>query len=202
MSQFTAAAMAVVLGLLITACGSAAGTPSASAGAALNTPIPSSSLPAASGSTELEALIPDKVGTITLQKASMSGEQFVGSGGASQEAQDFLQGLGVSADDVSVAVGFGTDLASTGTVAILLFRAQGASSDRLVNLFKQAADRDRDNPLDWQSASVGGKQVERAADPEQGTGSGSIYLYATGDLLAFVTAGNDDTAAEALSRLP
>lgn len=200
MSRFTPVAMAVVLGLLVTACGPAAGTPSPSA--ALNTPIASASLPAASSSSELEALIPDKVGTITLQKASMSGEQFVGSGGASQEAQDFLQGLGVSVDDVSVAVGFGTDLASTGTVAILLFRAQGASSDRLVSLFKQAADRDRDNPLDWQAASVGGKQVERAADPEQGTGSGSIYLYATGELLAFVTAGNDDTAAEALSRLP
>jgi len=145
-------------------------------------------------------MIPDEIGTICLQKSAMSGEEFVGSGGAGQEAQDFLQGLGVSAEDVSVAVGFGADLGSGNTVAILLFRAQDVSSDRLVSLFKQAADQDRDNPLDWQSASVGGKTVERAADPKQG--SGSIYLYATGDLLAFVTAGSDDIAAEALSRVP
>jgi hypothetical protein len=154
-----------------------------------------------SSAKDLEALIPDKIGNITLQKASMTGNEFVGSGNASQEAQDFLSGLGVATDDVSVAIGFGADLSGSGdAVAVLLFRAKGASSDRLVSLFKEATNRERETPLDWQSADLGGKHVEKAADPQQG--NSTIYLYATGDLLVFVTAGSDNQAAEALSDLP
>jgi hypothetical protein len=189
-NRFAAVALAALVGVLATACG-------ASTGSATPTPIPS--LPTASGGNELQSLLPDKVGSITLQKASMTGEQFVGSGGATQEAQTFLQGLGVSAQDVTVAIGFGTDLGSGSSAAILLFRARGASSDRLLTLFEEAANRDRQDPLAWQQVSIGGKTVEKASDPQQG---GAIYLYATGDLLAFVTAGSDDNAAEALSALP
>jgi hypothetical protein len=183
------------MGALVTACGSPSASPSVAPSA-----ISSSAASLSASAAALQALIPDKIGTITVQKAAMSGEEFVGSGSASQEAQTFLQGLGVSADDVSVAIGFGTDVGSGSTVAMLLFRAEGASSDRLVSLFQEAANRDRENPLDWQAATLGSKTVERATDPKQG--SGSIYLYARGVLLAFLTAGSDDIAAEALSGLP
>jgi hypothetical protein len=208
LNRLIAAGMAALIGIGAAACGAqgaSTGSLTASTTQAVATPSVAATSSATgdalpSGATDLEALIPDKVGKIVLQKASMSGDQFVGSGNATQEARDFLQGLGVSTDDVSVAVGFGADLGTGDTVAVLLFRALGANSDQLVSRFKEATDRERDNPLDWQSADLGGKHVEKAADPQQG--NGSIYLYATGDLLVFVTAGSDERAAEALSALP
>jgi hypothetical protein len=203
-NRLTAAVTAVLIGILLVACGSSSASSSGATASASPTqvasPSASGSAPASAGN-ELEALIPDKIGTVTLQKQAFSGRQFVGSGGASQEAQDFLNGLGVATDDVTVAVGFGIDPGSSALFAELLFRAEGASSDRLLSLFKQAADSQQDSPLEWQSVQVGGKSVEKAANPVQQGGS-SVYLYATGDLLAYITASSDDQASEALSALP
>ena len=207
MNRFTAVAMAALLAVVASACGPSGSSPAGSQ-AALSTATPTiEPTPATSGqpslpssAKDLEALIPNKVGKVTLQKASMSGNEFVGSGNATKEAQDFLDALGVSSQDVSVAIGFGADTGTGEALAVLLFRANGASSDRLLSLFKAATDKERDTPLDWQSADLGGKHVEKATDPEQG--NSTLYLYATGDLLVFVTAGNDQKAAEALSALP
>jgi hypothetical protein len=202
-NRFIAGVIATLVVVVLAACGSPTNSASPSLASPTVVPSPSGvatpSLP--SGAKDLEALIPDKIGSLTLIKASMTGKEFVGSAGASQEAQDFLTGLGVSTDDVSVAVGLAADQSGSGdAVAVLLFRAQGASSDRLLSLFKQATDRERPTPLDWQSASLGGKSVQKAADPQQG--GNSIYLYATGDLLVFVTAADDTQAGEALAALP
>ena len=205
MNRFTAVAMAALMAVVISACGPSSGSPNGSA-AALATPTPEptptqSALPSLpSSAKDREALIPDKIGKVTLQKASMTGNEFVGSGNATKEAQDFLDALGVSSNDVAVAIGFGADLSSGDAIAVLLFRAEGASSDRLLTLFKAATDKERDTPLQWEPADLGGKHVEKASDPEQP--AGTLYLYATGDLLVFVTAGSDDKAAEALSALP
>lgn len=203
MNRFIAGAMTALVAIVISACGSS--TDSATPSLATPTVVASGSgvaipsLP--SDAKDLEALIPDKIGNLTLIKASMTGKEFVGSAGAPQEAQDFLSGLGVSTDDVTVALGLGADTTGVGhAVAVLLFRAQGASSDRLLSLFKEATDRERKTPLDWQPASLGGKDVQKAADPQQG--GNTIYLYATGDLLVFVTAGDDTQAGEALAALP
>lgn len=209
MNRLSAAAAAALIGLLVAACGASgasAGGGTASASQAVVTPTPVAS-PSASGSVspgeaELLALIPDRVGNVTLaaNKQSFSGEEFVGSGTASQEAQDFLNGLGVSTEDVSVAVGFGVDTGSGALFAELLFRAEGASSDQLVSLFQDAANQQQETPLEWESAAIGGKTVEKTANPVQGTGT--VYLYASGDLLAYITASDDNMAAEALSILP
>ena len=203
MNRFSAVALAALVAVMISACGPT--TPVGSE-AAIATPTPQptptqSALPSLpSSAKDLEALIPAKVGNVTLQKASMTGNEFVGSGNATKEAQDFLDALGVSSNDVAVAIGFGADIDSGDAVAVLLFRAEGASSDRLLSLFKEATDKERDTPLQWQAADLGGKHVEKATDPDQN--GGTLYLYATGDLLVFVTAGSDDQAAEALSALP
>ena len=58
----------------------------------------------------------------------MRGDEFVGSGGASAEAQEFLRSLGVANDDVSVAVGFGAAPDGGSGVAVFAFRAEGADS--------------------------------------------------------------------------
>lgn len=206
MNRSAAAAAGMLALLLLAGCGSSgasSGSPVATLSLTPSTAAeatPTSTASASSDAGELGALIPNTIGNITLQKQSMSGDQFVGSGTATQEAQDFLDGLGVSTDDVTVAVGFGVDPGSGSVFAELLFRAQGASSDRLMSLFMEAADRQQETPLQWQSVQIGGKTVEKATTTQQG--AGTVYLYASGDLLAYIGAASDDQAAEALAALP
>jgi hypothetical protein len=152
-----------------------------------------------SGAEDLEALIPDTIGGVALQKLSMQGNEFANSGSASAEAEEFLRTLGVSPDDVSVAIGFGLASDTGSGVAVFVFRAQGAESDRLLQAFKDATDAERETPLEWESVNVGGKQVERATDPEQGN---RVYLYVKDDLLAFVATTSEDDAAEVLGGMP
>jgi hypothetical protein len=84
-------------------------------------------------------------------------------------------------------------------VAVFAFRAEGADSGRLLQTFKDATDAERETPLEWETANVGGKEVERATDPEQ---DNSVYLYVNGDVLVFVATTSEDDAAEVLSGLP
>jgi len=204
----TATAVILLLGLAIAACSSGSASPSPTASVAVPSesaaePSPSTSQGAEpslpSGAADLEALIPNKVGGVTLQKLSMRGNEFANSGSASAEVQDFLDNLGVSPEDVSVAVGLGVDTDNGSGVAIFIFRAEGADSGRLLQTFKDAVDAEQDTPLEWESANVGGKQVERASDPQQ---NNTVYLYVNGDVLVFVSTTNQDDAAQVLSGLP
>jgi hypothetical protein len=195
------------LGFLVAACGdSSSGASQASPSATQASTQPTAagasglalpSLP--SSAKDLEALIPAEVGGITLQKLSMQGDEFVSSGGATEETQQFLEGLGVDTDDVAVAAGFGSATGSGDALVVFIFRAEGAGTDRLLTVFKKALDSDREEPLEWEAATVGGKHVERATDAEQ---QGRVYLYANGDLLFYLAATQEDDAAEALEALP
>ncbi len=121
-----------------------------------------------SGAEDLEALIPDTIGGVALQKLSMRGNEFANSGGASAEAEEFLRTLGVSPEDVSVAIGFGLSTDTGSGVAVFVFRAEGADSDRLLQAFKDATDAERETPLDWESVNIGGKQVRARHRPGAG----------------------------------
>jgi hypothetical protein len=79
---------------------------------------------------------------------------------------------------------------------MFVFRASGADTNRLVSAFKAADDAQRDTPLVWSGASVGGKNVETATDGDQ-----TFYLYAKGDVLFFVS-GDAASTEEAISELP
>jgi hypothetical protein len=198
----------ICLGLLVAACGDSASSSTASQASASATQA--STQPTAAGSSglalpslpssakDLEALIPDEIGGITLLKFSMQGDEFVSSGGATDETQQFLEGLGVATDDVAVAAGIGSST-DTGAIVVFVFRADGAGTDRLLTVFKQALDSDRDAALEWEAVSVGGKQVQRANDSEQ---EGMVYLYAQGDVLFYLAANREEDAAEALEALP
>ena len=202
------AALAAILLLALAAAACSSGGASAS-------PTPSASVPSVepsiasssegalpslpSGAEDLEALIPDTIGGVALQKLSMRGNAFANSGGASAEAEEFLRTLGVSPEDVSVAIGFGLSTDTDSGVAVFVFRAEGADSDRLLQAFKDATDAERETPLEWESVNIGGKQVERAADPEQ---NNRVYLYVKDDLLAFVATTNEDDEAEVLGGMP
>lgn len=206
MTSVRAAVVALLL-LVLAACGSSAASPTtveAPLGGSGSSP-PSSgpsesagpSLP--SSAAELEALIPDEVGGVTLQKLSMRGNEFANSGSATEQAQDFLRRLGVDPEDVSVAVGFGASPDGASTVAVFIFKAEGADSARLLDTFKTAMDAEQDQPLQWESATIGGKQVERATAPQN---NGQVNIYVAGDTLYFVATTHEEDAADILGGLP
>ncbi|HEX6475409.1 MAG TPA: hypothetical protein VF114_10045 [Candidatus Limnocylindria bacterium] len=197
--------VAALLLLLLAACGSSSPSPTPSA--SLPGESPGSSAPSdgaggsagPSGAAELAALIPDEVGGVTLQKLSMRGTEFANSGSATEEAQDFLRRLGVDTEDVSVAVGFGASPDGAATVAVVIFKAEGADSGRLLETFKAAMDAEQEQPLEWESVTVGGKQVERAIAPSN---NGQVNIYVAGDTLYFVATSREEDAAEILGGLP
>jgi hypothetical protein len=201
---------ALVLVALLAACGDSASSASVSAepsSAVSEAASPSASvaasapaLPSAGTVADLEALIPAEIGGIPLQKFSMRGNEFVNSGSATDETQEFLESLGVSTDDVAVAFGFGVSPTTGEGAAVFVFRALGAGSDRLVTVFMEATDAEREAPLDWQQTRIGGKGVYRATDPEQD--NQTVYLYAIDDTLFFLAATREADAAEALAALP
>lgn len=209
-SPRAALAAILLLAFAVAACSSGGASTSPTPSVPASSPSATSAEPSAassesaepslpSGAEDLEALIPDTIGGVTLQKLSMRGNEFANSGSASPEAEEFLRNLGVSPDDVSVAIGFGVSAESGTGVAVFAFRAEGADSGRLLQTFKDATDAERDAPLAWESVNIGGKQVERATDPEQ---NNRVYLYVTGDLLVFVATTNEDDAAEVLGGMP
>jgi hypothetical protein len=145
---------------------------------------------------DLEALIPDKVGEMTLSKESTKGDEFITSADSDPAVAKFIEDLGVSPGDISLAFGFGFSADASSSIALFVFRAAGADTDRLVSAFKTANDTERDAPLVWSDTTVGGKNVETASD-----GSQTLYLYAKGDVLFFIS-GDPASTEEAISELP
>ncbi|MGH2454691.1 MAG: hypothetical protein ACRDHD_00310 [Candidatus Limnocylindria bacterium] len=214
MNRSRAALAAMLLALLTAAC-SSNGSPSAGDASSQDQPTlspgtapslaPSAaasggalpSLP--SGAADLEALIPDQIGGIELQKTSMQGADFINSASGDPGTERFLEDLDVDPEDIAVALGFGGTDATSG-VGIFVFRAAGAETDRLLEVFKASSDVERTSPLAWEAATVAGKDVERTVDPE--AGDQVIYLYARGDILFLVSASTEEDAEEAIGALP
>lgn len=146
--------------------------------------------------SELEDLIPDVAGGLTFSKDSLRGSDYLVSSDADPVMVAFIQDLGVSPGDVSIAraVGFATD--QSPGVYVFVFRAAGGDSNRLLAAFKTATGTETESPLEWSSATVGGKAVEVAESYGQTT-----YLYVKGDTLFFI-ASTQSVAEEILNGLP
>ncbi len=206
MLRIKSAALVGVAAMLLAACSSA------SSGSGSNQPtVEPTATPVAQQSgdepapskgvvAELEALIPDKIGDITMQKQSMKGSDLIASGTGDPAAEKFLQDLGVSPESIAIAYGFGLSADASNGAAMFVFRAQGAGKDKLLQVFKESNDAERDTPLVWESRSVGGKDVEVATDVEQG--DQTIYLYATNDLLFELAVNDVDAATAVIASLP
>lgn len=203
MNRFRSIVLTAVTGLALVACGPAASSGEPSSG---ESQAAASQAQSSGGGSEasfsqglvadLEALIPDTVGDLTIDKSSMRGNEFLVDENADPATVEFLEDLGVSPSDVSMAVGFGFSSDASSSLIMFVFRASGAETSRLVSAFKASLDSQRDAPLTWTSDEVGGKSVEKATDGET-----TIYLYARNDVLIFVS-GDADSTAEALSGLP
>lgn len=207
MNRFRSIAMVVAAGLVLVACGASSPSPS-SAGesqAAASQGQPSQAQASQGGpeasfsqgiAADLEAMIPDTVGAITLQKTSMRGNDYLINPDSDPDTVQFLNDLGVSPSDVSMAFGFGSDTSTGDFLVMFVTRAAGADGNRLKTAFKNATAGDA-SPMAWTQATISGKQVETAA-----TDSGTTYLYAVNDVVIFLTTTNPDTAAQIIGDLP
>jgi len=204
-NRFRTIAVTVVAGLALVACGSAAS--SSSSGPSSAASAAPSQAPASSGGgvlpsftegavADLEALIPDTVGDLAMQKSSTRGDEFLTSPDADPAVAKFVSDLGVKPSDISIAIGFGFSADGSSSLGMFVFRASGADTNRLIAAFKTANDADRDTPLVWSNTTLGGKQVESAVD-----GDTTYYLYAKGDVLFFLS-GDPASTEEAISGLP
>lgn len=197
MNRFRTIALTAVTGFVLVACGPA----SSSSGEPGKSEAPASQPQASSGDgtlpsltegavADLEALIPNKVDDITIAKQSVQTGEFLTAPGSDPEAVKFVQDLGVSPSDISIATGSGNNADFSKFVFVFAIRAHGADSGRLVAAFKTASASGDASPLQWASANVAGKSVETA-----GSDTGATYLYAKDDVLFWVI-GNDATTAE------
>jgi hypothetical protein len=205
-NRFRTVALTTLAGFVLVACGPAAsgsaGEPSNEASAA----APSQAQESAGGpepsfsaglAADLEALIPDSVGGISITKSSMLGNEFLVAPSSDPATVKFVQDLGVSPNDISIAIGFGISTDTSSSVIIFILRAEGAETDRLTSAFKEAQNASAESPIQWSASTLGGKQVE-VGD----LGGQSTYLYGHGDVLAWVTASTEAIAEEVISGLP
>jgi hypothetical protein len=203
-NRFRSIAVTAVAGFILVACGPAASeSPSESleaSQAASEAAIPSGDgvLPSftAGAVAALEELIPDTVGELTLTKESSRGDEFVASADADPAVAKFIDDLGVSPSDISMAQGFAFAADFSSTLFMFVIRAEGADSNTLLTAFMEAMNSNAASPMQWSSATVGGKQVQSA-----GVDLGSTYLYAKGDIVFWITA-DSASAEEVLSGLP
>jgi hypothetical protein len=159
--------------------------------------IPSFELP--QSAPELAALLPDEIGGAQALKLSMTGEEMMSAGGGAgvdPEFVAFLERLNAQPEDVSFAIAAST--AGTSQTGAFAFRVEGADSRELESEFQAAMAAEQ--AIDWSPASVGGKDVLTAADPD--TEGNSIYVYTREDVIFIVTASSEDEAAEILTDLP
>ncbi len=173
--------------------------PDSDGGSESEVALPSVDLPGSA--PELEALLPDEIGGVETIKFSLTGPELMADeegSGVDPEFIAFLERLGAQPEDISfaIALSVGAEGESAGIGA---FRVEGASSDDLEREFMATMETDGE-VVDWQSADVGGKDVQTAADPD--TDGNTLYLYTTGDIVFFVTTPDEAAAVEMLEPLP
>ncbi|MGZ8475175.1 MAG: hypothetical protein ACXWWQ_02980 [Candidatus Limnocylindria bacterium] len=173
--------------------------PDSDGGSESEAALPSFDLPGSA--PELEALLPDEIDGTESVKFSMSGAELMADeegSGVDPEFIAFLERLDAQPDDISIAFAFSFTEAGD-SAGIGAFRVEGASSDDLEREFMATMETDGE-VADWQSASIAGKDVQTAADPE--TEGSFVYIYTVGDIVFFVTTPDEDVAAELLGPLP
>lgn len=221
----TSLLMAAVLALVLAACGGTQSSPSAEASqaapsiAASQTPEPTPEASEAAPSvgepggsagaapsldigsftcegSEVADRLPQSIGGEALQTFCMDGEAFAASPGTDPTFDEFLNKIDAEASDISVAAGGTTD----GSLGVFAIRVAGVAEDRLEQEFLSAS-QDQGDLANIEPGSIGGKDVWIATDESAGSGE-TGYLYVKDDTLYFITAPDEDAAAEILGALP
>lgn len=162
------------------------------------------------GAVELEALIPDEVDGIAIEKQSLTGEQYVSafSGGnpeVREDLEDFLASVGRSIADVSAA--FGSGFGESTYVNISATRAAGADPTALLDGVVQLAVSSAPEFNSGMSATttettLGGKNVTLVTTTLGDSVFSEQYYYGYGDVIFVVNGGSEEIIASAFSQLP
>jgi hypothetical protein len=171
----------------------------ASADPSPSTKDPFGSTDQPSAADALENLLPDQIGGQPVRKGSMPGDRFVTSGLATPDLGDYLIRLGVHPQ--AILVSFAYTVAGPKGTGVFAFEVKGASQDDLMRAVTDGRQPEIRGSVAWQSKVVGGKPTVTAAD-ETWAGGNSVYRYAAGNVVFFITAGHESTAAEILASLP
>lgn len=132
------------------------------------------SLPSFSSDPELEAMLPDQLGGVTVRKQSLTGATFLATGMAGAAAIEALLGdLGKSPEDLSVA--FGT----TAAVTIFAYRIAGLPSDQLLAGLEAALPTGQG--ITVTDTTVRGRSVKQVVSPTETT-----YVYLGGDVVFII----------------
>jgi hypothetical protein len=202
-NRFRAAASASLVAILIAACSAAS---PAAEGTEEPTPTPTpatepsedgSGPSFAPGAGDLDSILPDEVGGITLQYQFAEGANVLGSEGITPEVQDSLDRVGANMDEVSSAIGIGIDEASGSILSIFAIRVAGADEGALRDEFRQVMEEDADSV--FTEANVGGKDVLAFGTAGQ---EADGYMYVKGDIVFMVGGSTPELTEEALSLLP
>jgi hypothetical protein len=144
------------------------------------------------GDVDLEAMIPDEIGGEKITTLSMTGEQFMGSGGGSDEFAAIMTGLGKQPKDLSVAFG------GTSKISIIAFQVDGVPGSQILEAFKNAST----DGATLSDVTFGGKAVKKVTPAD--SDDGISYVYTTQDVVFVVTgtALTDALLNEVFSNLP
>ena len=205
MNRFRAVAGAVVIAAFIAAC-SGASSPAEDTPTELPTATPAPSGEAsedgsgpsfAPGAGDLDSILPDEVGGITVEYQFAEGEGVLGSEGITPEVQDFLDRVGASPDDVTSAFGIGLDQAGGGIITIFAIRVAGADQQALRDEFIQVMAEDSENV--FTETTMAGKDVQAfGTEGEEPDG----FMYVHDDVVFIVGGSTPELTEEALSLLP
>ena len=139
--------------------------------------------------TDLEALIPDKLGSTTMQKSSFDYSK-LGLAGLpldSTELDPYLKEKGKSAADLSMAVGIG----STGSPMVYIIRIKGVPASDFGPKVMSIDTTDMDQK------TIAGKQVYSS-----GTAGMSTIIYNSDDKLVYILLASDQQAEQILQGMP
>jgi hypothetical protein len=153
--------------------------------------IPSFALPSFNSDAELEAMLPDTIGGVTVVKQSLSGQDFINLGmGGGEALEPLLDQLDATVEDLSV--GFGT----AGQVVVFAYRIQGVPADRIFQGLEAAMQAGGGGEVSQQT--VAGRQVTVVTAQGETT-----YIYLSGDVV-FIVGGalSPELLEDAVSQLP
>lgn len=146
-------------------------------------------------------MLPDLIRGRSAIKRAYTGEQLL-SGDLDVSVDDdfraFIDRVGAMPDDILFAFAVQFD-SEQGTAGVTAFRVIGGSQDDLNREF-QLVMNSPDIDVVWADATVGGKTVLSAEDPDNP--GNAMHLYTVGDLIFLVTAPDDAVAGDILEDLP
>ena len=145
---------------------------------------------------ELEALLPETLGGVTLIRESQRGTEL---STRSPALESFLADLGRSLDDFSLASAYnggGSLKAEVGA-----WRIRGADPTLLLDGFTGTVQASSATPLPVTSLELAGRTVTRIGEEGDLT-RGPLYAYTLGEVILFVQTPDVELAAEAIGKLP